>query len=412
VSVPGPELGSGLGQGFAPGSGPGLAPGAGGPGAAGAGTAGAGGPGAAGAGGAEPHAAFPNPYRRAGSVVEGELFIGRQGLLRTVEATWRDPGIPANLRVVGHYRTGKTSLVRRALTALPAGRPDLVRVWIDISRQESGMDVFRSVTKAVVQELRKAGPAAPAGLLDTLLPINTAVQLAAEWHDLEAPVSDFFAAMHAAGQYGLLVLDEFDRAEGVFQRAAFQLLRAVVSDSGCVMGLITISRRPIESIETDAAGGSILGGVVVDKLYVGMFDDTETDLMLARAATVGVGLAAVRPQIVEYTGRHPFLLDVLCRSLVEVRRATGTTDFQAAYEQVEEIFADQFGRLLRNIRSDGDRGAALLRQIATGVVAPGEQSLELSRMRRMGVVRTDGAGRPVLFSAEFGRYVMMSAVGA
>jgi len=354
-----------------------------------------------------------NPYRRAGSVVEGELFVGRAGLLRTVETTWRDPGTPVNLRVVGHYRTGKTSLVRRALTALPQTRPDLVRAWIDVSRQESGMDVFRSVTKAVVAGLRELGAAAPGGLLEALLPINNAVQLAAEWHDLEASVGDFFATMHAAGQHGLLVLDEFDRAEGVFRRLAeFQLLRAVVSDAGCTMGLITISRRDIESIETDAAGGSILGGVVVNKAYVGMFDDAETDLMLARGASVGVGLASLRPRIVEYTGRHPFLLDVLCRALVEVHQATGSLDFDAAYEQVEEIFADQFGRLLRNILADTESGAPLLRRLAAGTLTGAARPLDLSRLRRMGVVHPDPAGRPTLFSAEFGRYVMMSAVDA
>lgn len=354
-----------------------------------------------------------NPYRRAGSVVEGELFIGRERLLRTVESAWRGPGTPTNLRVIGHHRTGKTSLVRRALTTLPRTRPDLIQVWIDVSRQESGMDVFRSVTKAVLAELRKAGPAAADGLLGTLLPINTAVQLSAEWHDLEASVTAFFAAMYDAGRHVLLVLDEFDRAEGVFQRLAeFQLLRAIVSDTGCTVGLITISRRDIESIETDAAGGSILGGVVVNKVWVGMFDDTETDLMLARAAPLGIGLAAARPEIVEYTGSHPFLLDVLCRSLVEVHLATGKLDFGLAYEQVEEIFVDQFGRLLRNVRTDIGRGTALLRQIATSAGAVNGYSLDVSRLRRMGVVRSDAAGRPALFSLEFGRYVMMAPADA
>lgn len=353
-----------------------------------------------------------NPYRWAGRVVEPDRFIRREPLLRAVESTWRDPGTPTNLRVIGHHRTGKTTLVRRALDALPGARPDLLQVWIDVSRQESGMDVFRSIAKSVVASLRKAGPAAPPGLLAALSPINEAVQLAVEWHDLEGSVNDFFATMHDAGQQGLLVLDEFDRAEGVFKRLAeFQLLRAVVSDSGCTMGLITISRRDIESIETDAAGGSILGGVVVNKLHVGMFDDGETDLLLARAADVGVGLAALRPQLVESSGMHPFLLDVLCRSLVEGWQANGKLDFASAYEQVEETFADQFARLLRNILTDTEQGALLLRQIASGVVPAGPASLGLSRLRRMGVVHFSPDGRPAFFSAGFARYVMLSAVG-
>jgi hypothetical protein len=354
-----------------------------------------------------------NPYRWAGRVVEPERFIRREPLLRHVESSWRDPGTPTNLRVIGHHRTGKTTLVRRALDTLPGARPDLLQVWIDVSRQESGMDVFRSIAKSVVASLRKAGAAAPPGLLGALAPINEAVQLAVEWHDLEGAVNDFFATMHDADQQGLLVLDEFDRAEGVFKRLAeFQLLRAIVSDSGCVMGLITISRRDIESIETDAAGGSILGGVVVNKLHVGMFDDGETDLLLARAADVGVGLAALRPRLVEFSGSHPFLLDVLCRSLVEGWQVTGKLDFAVAYEQVEEIFADQFARLLRNIRTDTEEGALLLRRVASGAVGVGVASLGLSRLRRMGVVRFGADGRAALFSAEFGRYVMLSAVGA
>lgn len=339
-----------------------------------------------------------NPYRLVGQVADGDRFVGRTTLLAQIRSAWRQPGRPSNLRVVGHYRTGKTSLVRRAVSTSGSDRPDLVCAWLNVGSLESGMDMFRTLTRRIREAFGDS-----AGELNA---IDSAVQSSASWYDLTEPVRDFFHAVLQAGRYVLLVLDEFDRAATVLGKLAeFQLLRDLASEADYPLGLITISRRPIESIEIDTAGGSILGGVVTTHRYVGMFTDAEADLMLARAAQTGVGLAAVRGDIVERSGRHPFLLEVLCNRIVEDFVNVGAVDVAAAYIQVRPTFEAQFAQLQEGVDSDSEgRGADLLRSIAAGAEAPAS-SADLNRLELMGIV---DSGR--LFSRYFARYLLATGV--
>jgi len=349
-----------------------------------------------------------NPYRLVGQVAEGDRFIGRAHLLRRVRATWAEPGRPANLRVLGHHRVGKTSLVRRAL-GTAADRPDLTAVVINVGTCASGDDMFRSMVRSVMEQLEDAP-----GVDGALAAIGSGVQMADGWYDLKEGVRAFFKAVRKAGRHVLLVLDEFDRAAGVAKPPDFQLLRDLASEPEFPLGLITVSRRPIEVIESAEAAsqaGSILGAVVINPLYVGMFTDEEADLMLARAASAGIGLASVRDEIVDRTGLHPFLLELMCNRVVQAYAETGKVDVAACYESEAIEFHAQFDRLIGNIDADtGGNGSALLRRIAAG--APGIQpSADLSRLIQMGVVSRTPEGGLSLFSREFGRHVLTLGEG-
>ena len=348
-----------------------------------------------------------NPYRQVGRVAAGERFIGRRDLVRLVQAAWQEPGRPSNVRVLGHHRTGKTSLVLYAMHTSPVDRADLVSVTLNVGSQDCGSDLFRSMTRRVLEGLNEwDGPDRHADLAA----IDHAVQASVAWYDLREAVRAFFKAARRAERFVLVVLDEFDRASTAFTRLAeFQLLRDLASDPQFSLGLITISRRPIESIEMDAAGGSILGGVVTMTRYVGMFTDAEADLLLARAAAAGVGLAAVRDQIVERAGLHPFLLELLCNRIVETCQETGRLDVSAAYDLEAPTFEQQFAQLLGNIDADsGGRGLTLLRRVAAGTGSE-PPSLDLNRLCLMGVV-SRGPGGLALFSAELARHVLMNTV--
>ncbi|MCS7484570.1 hypothetical protein ACFFQW_48455 [Umezawaea endophytica] len=51
---------------------------------------------------------------------------------------------------------------------------------------------------------------------------------------------------------------------------------------------MTVSRKPVDAIEIDAAGGSTLDAVLSLRCDVGCFIDKEIDLLLARALPYGV----------------------------------------------------------------------------------------------------------------------------
>ncbi len=335
-----------------------------------------------------------NPYMEAGREATGDRFIGRKALVRQVAESWQPPGRPSNLRIVGLHRIGKTSLIRRALDEYPP-RGDIVTASLSVGSQDSGMDLFRSIVRQTVDQAGDNG----------LVSIGTAIQTAQEWYDLVEGVRAFFTAVHARGLNVLVVLDEFDRAASAFTRLGqFQLLRDLASESRYSLGLITASRRQIEKIEIDAAGGSILGGVISNARYVGMFTDAEADLMLARAAAAGVGLASVRDQILSRTGPHPYLLELLCRRVLETHDATGKLDVDAAFAEECPVIEAYFGNLLDAVNADmNGQGAALLRRIAAGRRG-GQDVLGMNQLRLVGIISGDQ-----LFAPEFARFVQLSA---
>ena len=174
-------------------------------------------------------------------------------------------------------------------------------------------------------------------------------------------------------------------------------------------GTLLGSHKIIPKVSPNKTWEGFLGGVVTMTRYVGMFTDAEADLLLARAAAAGVGLAAVRDQIVERAGLHPFLLELLCNRIVETCQETGRLDVSAAYDLEAPTFEQQFAQLLGNIDADsGGRGLTLLRRVAAGTGSE-PPSLDLNRLCLMGVV-SRGPGGLALFSAELARHVLMNTV--
>jgi len=335
-----------------------------------------------------------NPYREAGRVAEGDRFVGRALLMRQIASTWQVPGRPSNARVVGHHRVGKTSAVRRALDTMP---PDasVIPVRLNVGSQDSGVDIFRSMVRRVLQ--------ATSGDR-RLASVAHAIQGAEHWYDLLEGVKTFFASVKdELGLNVLVVLDEFDRAASAFDRLGqFQLLRDLASEPDYSVGLITISRRDIEKIEIAATGGSILGGVVSTTRFVGMFSDAEVDSMLERSVEAGVSLHSGRSEIMEITGPHPFLLESFCKRIIEIYEVTGKIDVPEAYSQESPLIEAQFAKLLEAVNVDTEsRGGVLLRDLALGSKSA-LASPDLPRLRSTGIVIGNAP-----FSLEFGRFLTL-----
>ena len=338
-----------------------------------------------------------NPYAGVGIVAVGDHFVPRPGPGARVARTWREPGArPANLSVLGHHRTGKSSLVHWA--AAQCARPDLRTVFIDVGTLDSGDALLRAMVRETLR-----WPGLPAALVV----IGESALTAGTWDYLHQTVTDFFAALRGDGRCVMIVLDEFDRASQVCRRLAeFQLLRSLASEEAYSVGLITISRRRVKDIEIDAAGGSILDGVLALRQPVGMFVPAEGDAMLGLASVLGVDLLPVRDQVNDLAGLHPYLLELLCFGIVEHFQDSGEVDVDWAYEEASGTFLDYFDRLAAVIESDlGDKGLALLRELASGAPLSPGYARELSQCRQFGIVAS-GAGRPALFAPAFARHLL------
>jgi glycosyltransferase involved in cell wall biosynthesis len=333
----------------------------------------------------------PNPYRFVGRPAIGDHFVDRAPLVRKVTEVWQEPGRPGNLSVIGHLRAGKTSLVWHALSLMD--RTDIAVLQINVVIHASALDLFRAIAGQLADKV------------DGLDEAAGAVRAARDWYDLSNAVTALFKEVADRGRYVLLVLDEFDRAPFVLaDLSAFQLLRSLASEPEYPVGLITISRRAVIDIETDAAGGSRLDGVLGARCYVGTFTAREAAELIGRARPV-VDLSGAADEITGRVGRHPYLLPALCARIVERYLETGTVAVAAAYELQRADFAEYFDRLLRDIDADSDgRGSATLIKIARGA-DPASYPLEVQKLVSTGVVERT-AGALALFSAEFGRYLL------
>ncbi|MFG2822980.1 glycosyltransferase [Kitasatospora sp. NPDC048365] len=337
-----------------------------------------------------------NPYRQVGQPASGERYVERPELTARITAVWRSPGRPGNLSVSGHRRVGKTSLVDHALGL--NDRDDLGIVRFDVGRFTSALDLFRAVTREV------AGHFADSAELARL---SAAVREAPEWYDLYEAVTDFFDELRRQDRWALIVLDEFDRAPRCLpELSTYQFLRALASEPRHPVGLVTVSRRPIVEIEIDAAGGSLLDGVMAQRCHVGLFQDGESAQLLERASAVGVDLAAVGPELLAYTGNHPYLLELLCDRVVQYYLESGTLDVASAYEQQAPLFQAYFERLVQAVDLDtSGAGPEALRGIAAGTAAPVPPTV-LRQLTDKGIVLRDGDGGLALFSSEFARHVL------
>ena len=304
-----------------------------------------------------------NPYDSVGMVAVGDHFVERGQLGRMIERRWRGPGTrPGNLSVLGLHRTGKTSLVQRA--ADRCQRTDLDTIFIDVATLTSGEELFRSIIQEALEKTKEISPDLDA--------IAGGGLKAEKWDGLRYAVTKFFEALRENGHHIMIVLDEFDRAADICRALAyFQLLRNLASEDNYSVGLITISRRRVDKIEINAAGRSILGGVLALTEEVGMFASAEADTMLGRALPLGIDLRPERERILDLTGFHPYLLELLCCSIVDHYKDTNEVDVESAYEEVAGTFTGHFDLLAEVIERDlGKGGLALLRDLAGGTITP------------------------------------------
>ncbi|MFD6309475.1 glycosyltransferase [Streptomyces nigra] len=336
-----------------------------------------------------------NPYDGAGGPPDMEGFVGRSALLDTIESVWSLGGRPGNLSVLGQLRYGKTSLVDMALRRVD--RADLAVVRISVVEQDSVFGLFRAATRGVTA----AFPGTPG-----LAQLDSTVQKARGWYDLENAVTSYFEAAAGHGVQVLLILDEFDRAPWVLvDLSGYQLLRSLVSEPRYSVGLMTLSRRSVFEIEEDAAGGSRLDGVMSQRCHVGLLQSDEVSELLARATTVGVDLEAVRSELLARCGRHPFLLGVLCRRVVTEFLDTGAVDVPKAHELSLVTFHAYYDRLIEEVDLDlSGRGTPLLHAAAAGSGVSAFASIDVRELVDKGVL-ADDEGPVRLFSDDFAAYL-------
>jgi hypothetical protein len=278
-----------------------------------------------------------NPFI-AGSWVRGDNFFGRSVILREILEGERH-----SLWVVGARRLGKTSLLKE----------------LEYRVQQNPQTPF----VPLYWDLQGSGD--PRGLAETFLgsvedseAFRRATDISAE--DLESlPATEMLTNLVRrtvrSGWRLLLLVDEAEELLTVVRAEASLLprLRRILQKGSEVRTVLTSTRRLARIDErTDFATSPFLQGFS-PPLYLTPLGPEDCRALLARGNFRGEEVDV----IMERTGNHPFLVQLIASRLFESRDLAGTLDQVASDEMVSNFFSVDFQTL-----EEGER--AILEEVA------------------------------------------------
>jgi hypothetical protein len=316
-----------------------------------------------------------NPFI-AGSWVRGDNFFGRSGLLREALDGERD-----SLWVVGARRLGKTSLLKELEFRVQQSRET---PWAALYWDLEGSADARGLSESLLWSVEDSEA------------FRRATGIAVE--DLEGmPVAEMLSSLVRrtvrSGWRLLLLLDEAEELLTVARADATVLprLRRILQKGPDLRAVMTSTRRLARiDQEADLATSPFLQGFI-PPLYLTPLLADESRALLQRGQFAEAEIEA----IVERSGNHPFLVQVIASRLFESRDLPGTLDQVGVDEMVSNYFAMDFQTLEpaeRGLLEEvGREGARTRRELAQAARLT-EDAVEalLYGLRMMGYLASDG----------------------
>ncbi|WP_437910943.1 AAA family ATPase [Sorangium sp. So ce327] len=278
------------------------------------------------------HLVALSPYATAGEVKDEQMFFGRVALLKELLLASSIQHI-----VIGPRRVGKTSLLKRLLRELPARRPDVEAVFVDLL----GVADHARAARALARALRIDAP---------------------RDQDPETALADLLRArFQDSGKRGVVLLDEADgliqadAARGFPLLAAMRTLQAEEVCSFVLAGYLFLYRESLNQ-------RSPLYNFATVRLLGPLEREAARDLALKPMQRLGVAYAdpELPAQIAEKTGGYPSFVQVLCDAALDVLRDAGSGDLVLSAEHLA-LAEQKVGISLRDIfRSNAGDAAQLL----------------------------------------------------
>ncbi len=343
-----------------------------------------------------------NPFIDEGSIVFGEKFVGRYEALSLIED--RVVSGLSCLAIVGQGRMGKSSLAYHALVHQRqrlAERRILV-LSLNLPSFQNRTDLFRKIIWLAREELEEYAP----NLLGEVRVerfLQKTQQGNLEWLDLQDTVQQFFKFLKRREWGAILILDEFDAARTVLRGdlQAFQTLRELAYQPEWRVGLVTLSRRSLEEIEVQSEAISNLHGIF-DTYYLPRFSFNELTELVKRVTHAGLSYSPELTQdIYEHTGGHPYLSVKLLSRLVTLWLETHRIDLDHAFEQVQLMFVEYYGELLRLLKED-ESDRKLLEVVCGPVIKATRQ--DAGKLERYQLIQPSGESYQG-FSDHFTKYL-------
>lgn len=327
-----------------------------------------------------------NPFSGFTQIAADHHFTGRKRAIEEISSMviWPEIHEPiSNVAIVGMHGIGKSSLIRHLLTI---HHQDLLNkrrlpIWINLKEYKNKEPFFFDLIASSIKELIKF-ELLDESILQFLLTYKS--QDASFWINFPANIKEFFTEVHEAGINILFVLEEFDYARILFANddSAFETLRQL--SQGHHVNYITLSRRTITHIVTQAGAGSPLDNNFA-KHYLAPFDDKDIQEYFEIFQTIGLTLSTkARQQILFYCGGHPYLLNMLGYKIIETFHHQAQITVEEAYNQMKTSFDHFFENIIKRLRED--QGIHALLQVTFGPTIDITQK-DINELQSYGIIK-------------------------
>lgn len=325
---------------------------------------------------AEAANSVPNPFltQPLSTASGAEVFVGRDGLIHTLDAILADPQQRNSLALLGPRRCGKSSLLRM----LPLKLPDAVPVFFDLQDNPAGTPAqfFSAIASRAAEQARRERDL----VLPKLAP-NPDITAFAQW--LEQVDT-------ALGSRRLLLcIDEFERLPDLFpgdRRSLLQLMglfRATVQNRRNIR-LLVAGVAPFD--ELDAIWSDHL--INLRELRVEHLDPDSAMRLLTRPIPGFNAIPeAVAREVITRTGCQPLLLQLYGSMLVDRLNAEQRTE--ATPEDLAAVDRDvrEEGNAVNHFRNIFDSAPDDARAVLLALSAPNAPTPKMSSATRRYLLR-------------------------
>ena len=221
-----------------------------------------------------------NPFASAGTIVEGNVFVGRQMELRDISERLFGEEF-GNVAIVGIPKVGKSSLMHNALMANVEelwSKHRFLVVWYTLKKSSEEVSksekrtIFLRLVSEVYHFLKNHQETELMDSLDEYYGIIKDQSVV--WPEFEQNILYFFEEIVYSGIRVIYCVDEFDYSKDVLGESEYELLREISYRNSNKIAIVTTSRRSIYDIEHYTGGGSNFYGTF-ENIYLKPFNKDE-----------------------------------------------------------------------------------------------------------------------------------------
>lgn len=286
---------------------------------------------------------------KTGDVVKGESLIGYEEVYRKLQRSILVNR--GNLAFVGLPRMGKTSLLKKLYDEAKKSYKEIVPVFVNMA-ELVGEDkpLFDSLLIYIAEEIQdELEQRLSQDRCENFCYVMNKFQKA-RFNDESTFRKSFkklFKELENLNMRALVILDEFDSAEKVFEtHADYELFRSL-ADPDYAISLVFISRRRLYMIEKKNINNSTFHGAFKESPLRGFGAQDSTLLFEALKNNYDIELLPEqRERIFYYAGRSPYIYSAFCHELVE-KKINGQTSFD-----IDEIYKDELASLITTYSED------------------------------------------------------------